>query len=397
MSLKNIGSGRQGLLYDGGHVVVAVLGQAAAEDYVGLLGGKMAVGVGKGVVAGIVYGVVGFHSGLVLGGVFLADNGLGAVIDLLAEHFKVLVLYDAGVGLVVAGVVDYGIALVVGAVLHAGLEADGAPVKAAQTVTEILIYGAGIDQRIGYVTPAGCIGAAGLGAGRCEEVCIGTALHTVKQAVNQPVVAALWYALIFVVEVVVVIDQTDGQALDDECGQVLAGAAPLFLGIVLYECLVDVAANQQQGLLLKIAGFGYALGLHGGQSLGTLLIDPGLSLRWSGNAPHLIEGVHVERQVVQPSVVVGHRAVGVAVEGHNAVHEIPHLFVVGVEDVGAVLVYVDALYLLAIHVAAQMPAFLQHQHALAALVRAVCEHGSEQARAHNYVIVLSHLSHGIHE
>ena len=37
------------------------------------------------------------------------------------------------------GVVNYGVALIVGGVLHAGLEGDGAPIELSKTIVEILI------------------------------------------------------------------------------------------------------------------------------------------------------------------------------------------------------------------------------------------------------------------
>jgi len=53
--------------------------------------------VGKGVVAVIVDRIVRFHAGFELGGIFLADDRFGIVIDRLAKRFKVLMLNDAGI------------------------------------------------------------------------------------------------------------------------------------------------------------------------------------------------------------------------------------------------------------------------------------------------------------
>ena len=79
--------------------------------------------------------------------------------------------------------------------------------------------------------------------------------------------------------------------------------------------------------------------------------DLGLGLGGGHNAPHLVEGVHVEGQVVDLAVVVGHRAVGVAVELCKLVHILPHSLVVGVEDMGTVAVDIDALHALGVDVA----------------------------------------------
>ena len=71
----------------------------------------------------------------------------------------------------------------------------------------------------------------------------------------------------------------------------------------------------------------------------------------SCHAPHLIEGVHIERQVVELALVVGYRRVGVSVELHDGVDEVPYLFVGGMEDMCTILMHVDALYILTIDVA----------------------------------------------
>ena len=83
-----------------------------------------------------------------------------------------------------------------------------------------------------------------------EEVCVHFRFHTFEQTIDELVVAAFRNALIAVVEIVVVEDQTHGQTLDDEGWQVCTFTAPLFLGISFYEPLVDVAPDKGQGLLL---------------------------------------------------------------------------------------------------------------------------------------------------
>ena len=63
------------------------------------------------------------------------------------------------------------------------------------------------------------------------------------------------------------------------------------------------------------------------------VLDPGLCLGGGHHTPHLVEGVHVEGQIVDLAMVVGHRAVGVAVELRKLVHILPHGLVVGISSV----------------------------------------------------------------
>ncbi len=162
------------------------------------------------------------------------------------------------------------------------------------------------------------------------------------------------------VEVVVVVDQAHGQPLDDKGGQLIAGAAPLLFGVALDELFVDIGAHKADGLLLEVLRVGDACS-------GLLLFDLGLRFGRGHNAPHLVEGVHVEGQVVDLAMVVGHRAVGVAVELCKLVHILPHSLVVGVEDMCAVAVHIDALHILGVDIARDMVALINDQTLFACL------------------------------
>ena len=143
----------QDFLYDRCHVVITIFGESATEDDVGLLCGKLAVLVGEGVITIVVDGVIGFHALFVLRAVLFADNSLRTVVDILAKHLEMLVLDNASVGLVVTGVVDHGIALVVGCVFNAGLESDSAPVEFAELEAKILVNRAGKYELVGNFLP----------------------------------------------------------------------------------------------------------------------------------------------------------------------------------------------------------------------------------------------------
>lgn len=306
------------------------------------------------------------------------------VVDLLAELLEVLVLDDAGVGHGGISVVYHGVALVVGLGLHLGLEAHGAEVEVTVTILEELVELAGVDDRRRHLLPMGAV---------IEEVGVGAGVDTLQQSVDEAVVASHGNALVEVVEIVVVVDQPHGQSLDDEGGQLGALAPPLLLGVALDEALVDVAADERESLLLEVARLGGSLGAHLRQGLGALLLDLGGGLLGSYHAPHLVERVHVERQVVEPSLVVGHGRVGVSVEGHDAVDKVPHTLVGGVKDVGAILVDVDALHILAIDVAAEVRSLVDDKATGAPFMGEVGEGGTEEAGAHDEVVV--RIRHGM--
>ena len=111
----------------------------------------------------------------------------------------------------------------------------------------------------------------------------------------------------------------------------------------------------------------------------------------SMNTPHLIEGVHVEGQIVYFAVIVGYRAVGVAVEGDKCIDKIPHFFIGSMEDMRTVLVYIDTFRLLTINISAELRTFVNNETGLTCLVGFVGKGCSEQTRA-NYEIIVFHYN-----
>ena len=151
----------------------------------------------------------------------------------------------------------------------------------------------------------------------------------------------------------------------------------MLLGVAFDEFFVDIAPDEGEGLFLQVAGLGGARGAHGGHGFLFLLFDDALRFRRGGAAPHLVEGVHVEGQVVALAAIFCHGHVGEAVEGHERIHEIPHLLAGGVEDVRPVFVHVDAVLFFTIEVAAQVRPFVDDEASLARLVSQVGKGGTE--------------------
>ena len=87
-------------------------------------------------------------------------------------------------------------------------------------------------------------------------------------------------------------------------------------------------------------------------------------------------------------MVVGHRRVGVPVEHRKLVDVVPDFLVVGVEDVGAVAVDVDALNAFGIDIAGNVVPLVHHQAGLAGGGGFVGKDCAVQAGADNQIIVL---------
>ena len=123
------------------------------------------------------------------------------------------------------------------------------------------------------------------------------------------------------------------------------------------------------------------------QCLGLLLLNLRLGLGRCGDTPHLVEGVHVEGQVVELSLVVGYRRIGVAVEWHDTVDKVPDGLVAGVEDVRSVFVHVDAIHILAIEVSTQVRTFVYDQASFAFLSLFPCKAGTVESGPYYQIIV----------
>ena len=285
-----------------------------------------------------------------------------------------LVLDDAGIGGLGVGVVDHRVALIVVGVQHLGLKADAAVLQSTQTVAEVGVHRAGIDHLLSQCVQRSLVG---------QIIHVQAHLGTGQHLFHHGGVTAIWDALIQGVEVVVVVGKAHRQALDDKGGQFGAGTSPLLAGVALNELFVDIGAHKADGLLFEVLWVGNARS-------GFLLFDLGLGFGRSHNTPHLVEGVHVEGQVVDLAVVVGHRAVGVAVELCKLVHILPHSLVVGVEDMRTVAVHVDALHSFGVDIARDMVALIDDQTLFACLFGLVGKHGTEQTGTNDEIIVLFH-------
>ena len=125
--------------------------------------------------------------------------------------------------------------------------------------------------------------------------------------------------------------------------------------------------------------------------LTALLLDLGGCLLRRYNAPHLIEGIHIEGQRVKLALVVGDGRVCKAVELGKLGDVVPYLFVVGVEDMRTVFVDMDALDALGIDIARNVGALIHDQHGFSVGLGLMGEDGAVQTGA-DYQIIIFHTT-----
>ena len=315
----------------------------------------------------IVYWIVRFDSKLPFGRILAADDGL-----LLGAKHKVLVFDDAGEGDFAFVVVDHGDALIVLDRENLRFKTDAAIVERPVDVVEVGVDGAREDHLVRDGFEFGLL---------FEEVGIKAHFNAVEHLLDHSGVAVLGDALESVSEVVVVESEAHRQASDDRRGKIAAVAPPLLFGVSLDEDAVDVFAHEADGLFLEVGGFNNAGGL-------ALLINLRSSFGRRLDSPHLIEGVHVEGQVVELALVVGDGRVDEIIKSRELTNVLPNFFVAGVEDVGAILVNLNAFNFFGEDVAADVAALFDNETTLAALGSFVGKHGAEKTGADDEVVIM---------
>ena len=79
---------------------------------------------------------------------------------------------------------------------------------------------------------------------------------------------------------------------------------------------------------------------------------------------------------------------GVGEKPHKAVHVLPDIFPVCVEDVGSVLVDSDALYLLTVNIPSNVGALVNDYAFLSVVDGFSCEGGAIQAGAYDEIVIV---------
>ena len=140
-----------------------------------------------------------------------------------------------------------------------------------------------------------------------EEVYINKSVYAFQESLNKLVVSSLRHTLVGVIEIVVVIDKPHGQSLNDKSRQVNKLPTPLLLGVAFYQSLIDIASHEHKRLFFKVARFAHTLSLQFLYYLLSLFLNLCLCLLRSCYAPHLVKGVHIERQIIEFALIACQR------------------------------------------------------------------------------------------
>ena len=186
-------------------------------------------------------------------------------------------------------------------------------------------------------------------------------------------ISACRYPLVQGIVIIVVECKSHRKPFYDERRKLSAVSAPLLLRVALYKLFVYIAADKADRLFFQVLRLAFYLG-----SLLRYLLH-GLFRR--DHAPHLIEGIHVKGQGVELSPVVRHGRIGKSVERRELLQIVPHLFVIGMEYMRAVFVYVYAFGLLRIYISGNMRAPVYYKRSLSSFRRFSREYRSVKPRS----------------
>ena len=209
------------------------------------------------------------------------------------------------------GVVYYRIALIVIGVEYLVFKPYRAVTECAVSVTEKFVYLSCENGLFGYV---------GIFLDKFEIVGICLNVRACEHLFDYLSISAYRYALIAVIEIVVVIGESERQTLYYKRRKLGAGSAPLLLRVALYQLFVNVRSDQLQCLFLEVLRLAYVK---------ICYLTGYYRLCFSGRlySPHFAESVHIERQIVKLVLVGRYRGIDEVVEIGKAVHIFPYCFV----------------------------------------------------------------------
>lgn len=309
------------------HVVVSVVAEAAEEMNVGIFrAGGFEIPAVQGGVFLSGNGVVGLvHAAAIGRGILERNHGAGR---LVVE--KVLVFADAG-EIVVFRVVDHGIRLEEFAVVFAEPELDAPIGQIAETPVHEFIHGAGVEDAAVAVFALHVVPG---GAEADRDV------FMIEHAFEHGGVAVQRNALPAVLEIAVVAAHVHRHAPRD-CGiEVFGFHAPLLHGVEEKHLLIDVFREEVEVGIVGFAQFENGHLFVEAEALDEFFLEAG----GESFGEYPADGIQVERNGHELTVDEAEHPVHVGMPFGEAGNEVPGGLHVGVEDVGAVLVDADAVF-----------------------------------------------------
>ena len=91
-------------------------------------------------------------------------------------------------------------------------------------------------------------------------------------------------------------------------------------------------------------------------------------------------------------MVIRHRRIGIPVKLRKASDIVPDLFIIGVENMSAVAVNLNALHLFSVDITANMISLINYKDGLTRFLCLLGKSGTKKTRAYNQIIVSHRIS-----
>ncbi|EJX09608.1 hypothetical protein EVA_02285 [gut metagenome] len=223
-----------------------------------------------------------------------------------------------------------------------------------------------------------------------EKINLRQAIHPLEQTPDQRIVTTNRNTLVTVVKIIIVEDPTHRQTPDDKSRKILTVPSPLLLRIFLDQYVEDILSHKRQRLLLQILRFP---SLQSSYSLCPLLRNLDLRLLRRSHPPHLIERIHIKRQIEQTPLIIRDRTIGITIKFYQTIDKVPYLLAISMKDMRPVLMNRNTLYhiTITIDIPAQMRTLLNHQAFFPSLTGSISKSGTKESGTHYQIIIFSHF------
>lgn len=187
-----------------------------------------------------------------------------------------------------------------------------------------------------------------------EIICIDLYFNTLKKGVNQSVISTYGYSLISIIEIIIIVSKAHGKSANYKWRQISAFTAPLLFSVPFYKLFINIYSDQRNCLFFKVAWLKYSITCHSFACKFSLRFNFSYRFSRSDYTPHLIERVHVERQIIKLAFEISQRAIRIPIELDKRIDEVPYRFIVGVEYMRAVFMDIYIMNILTVNIPAKM-------------------------------------------
>lgn len=105
------------------------------------------------------------------------------------------------------------------------------------------------------------------------------------------------------------------------------------------------------------------------------------------HAPKLLESIHIERQIIVLTLIVGYRIELKVVERNKTIHKLPYFLYLRMENMWAITMYADSVEIFTVDVSTYMVATVYYKTTPTGIGHKPCKSGTIEAGTDNQIVV----------